>query len=315
MADVEAIYGGARYHFVHGDICDIPLVESLLDGSYFGSNSPSQSLAPEIIVNFAAETHVDRSIDDPAAFIRTNILGTSILLEAARFQWNEAGHFRGLGVGEVPRRLFLQVSTDEVYGCLGEEGRFTESSPLRPNSPYAASKASADLLVRAYHETYRLPAIITRSCNNYGPFQFPEKFIPLMIGRALTESPLPVYGDGRNVREWLHVEDHCAAIACVLEHGKIGQVYNIGSGVERRNLEVVELILRLLNKPKSLITFVEDRPGHDWRYSLDFGPISRLGWQAKVPFEKGLEQTLKWYVEHPDSLEGRPDPVLDHSRG
>jgi dTDP-glucose 4,6-dehydratase len=298
LADVEAAFGGTRYFFVQGDICDGPLVESLFDGPYPQRNPGEPRMTPDFVVNFAAETHVDRSIDHSAAFIRTNILGTHTLLESARHHW----------AADIPpnpgqRRLFVQISTDEVYGCLGEEGYFTEDSPLAANSPYAASKASADLLVRSYHRTYGLPVVITRSSNNYGPYQFPEKLIPLMITSALADRQLPVYGDGRNVREWLHVEDHCEAIECVLQHGADGGVYNVGGGDERRNLEVVESILRLLNKPRSLIRFVEDRLGHDWRYALNCTRLYDLGWRPKYKFEQGLEQTLAWYVRNAEQAE------------
>jgi len=295
LEDVEALHGTTRYFFIHGDICDKALVESIFDGSLPSANGPIEGEVPDIVVNFAAETHVDRSISDASHFIRTNILGTSVLLSVFHSHWARFVNSQDAGAGKGQGPLFLQVSTDEVYGCLGDDGKFNEESPLQPNSPYAASKASADLLVRAYSQTYRLPTIITRSCNNYGPFQFPEKFIPLMILKALSDSPLPVYGDGRNVREWLHVEDHCAAIACVLDRGEVGQVYNIGSGTERQNITVAESILQLLDKPKSLLSFVDDRLGHDWRYSVECEPISRLGWNAEVQFESGLAETINWY--------------------
>ncbi|MDI3281118.1 MAG: dTDP-glucose 4,6-dehydratase, partial [Bacillota bacterium] len=238
----------------------------------------------DVIVNFAAESHVDRSIEEPGVFIRTNVAGTQVLLDAARRYG-------------VP--LFVQISTDEVYGSLGPAGAFTEETPLAPNSPYSASKAGADLLVRAYHHTYGLPAIITRCSNNYGPYQFPEKLIPLMITNALADEPLPVYGDGLHVRDWLYVEDHCRALDLVLEKGRPGEVYNIGGAGERTNLEVVRAILRLLGKPESLIRFVKDRPGHDRRYAMDASKIRReLGWAPRYSFEEGLRRTVQWYLEH-----------------
>jgi dTDP-glucose 4,6-dehydratase len=245
------------------------------------------------VINFAAETHVDRSIDDASPFIRTNVLGTQTLLEAARKQWT------GVKVaGQNGTRLFLQISTDEVYGSLGEEGCFDEDCPLAPNSPYAASKAGADLLARSYHNTFGLPVIITRSSNNYGPFQFTEKFIPNMITKALAGLNLPIYGDGRNVRDWIHVEDNCQAIEWVVRKGIEGEVYNIGGGAELRNLEVAQRILQMLDKPQSLISFVEDRLGHDWRYSVDSTRVRELGWKPKHTFEEGLEDTVQWYVDH-----------------
>lgn len=315
LADLEGLHGGTRYSLIHGDICDRSLVESIIDGSHPVVHDMLQGAQPNFVLNFAAETHVDRSIEDASSFIRTNILGTSVLLSVLQSQWNESQNPQRSNASGQARRLFLQVSTDEVYGCLGEDGSFNESSPLQPNSPYAASKASADLLVRAYYETYQLPAIITRSCNNYGPFQFPEKFIPLMVEKALTDSPLPVYGDGRNVREWIHVDDHCAAIACVLERGQAGRVYNVGSGEERRNIDVAESILQLLDKPKSLISFVEDRPGHDWRYSVECEPISQLGWRAEVPFERGLRETIHWYKEKIASVDESQQKTVNNSGG
>ncbi|HEX7057462.1 MAG TPA: dTDP-glucose 4,6-dehydratase [Bacilli bacterium] len=261
-----------NYTFVHGDITDAALVERLFaDGV-------------DAVVNFAAESHVDRSIREPDVFVKTNVLGTQVLLEAARRH----------GV-----KKYIQVSTDEVYGTLGETGLFTEKTPLAPNSPYSASKAGADLLARAYHETYGLPVNITRCSNNYGPYQFPEKLIPLMIVNALHDKPLPVYGDGLNVRDWLYVEDHCAAIDLVLHHGKAGEVYNIGGNNEKTNLEIVRLILSELGKPESLIRFVADRLGHDRRYGIDAEKIRReLGWQPRHMFATGIRETIRWYLEH-----------------
>jgi len=286
LADVDR---DSRYRFVHGDVADPDTVRPLVKDV-------------DAVVHFAAESHVDRSIAGPAVFVRTNVLGTQVLLDACR----EA---------RVPR--FVQVSTDEVYGSLGPEGLFTEESPLRPNSPYAASKAAADHMVRAYHHTYGFPAMITRCSNNYGPYQAPEKLIPLMITRALQDRPLPVYGNGLNVRDWIHVEDHCAALLKILQEGRPGEVYNIGSNQERTNLQVVRMILEVLGKPESLIAFVPDRPGHDYRYALDASKLRReLGWTPRWGFEEGLRQTVRWYAEHRDWVEAalsRTAPLADRS--
>jgi dTDP-glucose 4,6-dehydratase len=240
----------------------------------------------QAIINFAAESHVDRSIQDSGPFVRTNVLGTQVLLDAAR----EFG---------VPR--FVQVSTDEVYGSLGPSGWFTEQTPLAPSSPYAASKAAADLLVRSYAHTFGLPAVITRCSNNYGPYQFPEKLIPLFISNLLRDLPVPVYGDGMQIRDWIHVIDHCAAIEVVWRHGRPGGVYNIGGRCERTNLELTHALLDLLGKPRSLIRYVPDRPGHDRRYAIDCTQIeTELGWQRRMPFEQGLKETVRWYCDHAD---------------
>jgi dTDP-glucose 4,6-dehydratase len=263
-----------RYRFVKGDIRDRAALAAVFRKKV------------EAVVNFAAESHVDRSIASPAEFLDTNVVGTAALLEAARSH-------------EV--RLFIQVSTDEVYGSLGRKGLFREDSPLAPNSPYAASKASADLLARAYLATYGLPVIVTRSSNNYGPFQFPEKFIPLFITNALEDKPLPLYGDGLYCRDWIHVEDNVKAMQLVLEEGKPGAVYNIGGGCERMNLDLARLILDLLGKPHSLIRHVADRPGHDRRYALESTRIrDELGFVPDYDFERGLAATVKWYREHED---------------
>lgn len=272
LADIES---SPRYAFCRGDICDREFVEGLLAGNEF-----------DAVVNFAAESHVDRSILDSGPFIRTNIVGTQTLLDACR-------RF------EVPR--FVQISTDEVYGSLGEEGFFTEETPLAPNSPYSASKAAADLLVRAYHETYRFPAVVTRCSNNYGPYQFPEKLIPLFISNALQGEQLPVYGTGGNVRDWIHVLDHCRGIEAALRNGRPGEVYNFGGRTEMTNLNLTKLLLRLLDRPESLIRFVQDRPGHDLRYAIDCAKAEReLGWTPQVPFIDGLQETIAWYREHSD---------------
>ena len=316
LSDIETIHAGTRYFFVRGDISDRELVGSLLDGTYIDEKiGPASSIVPDTIVNFAAETHVDRSIEDSDPFIQTNIVGTHVLLETAQQQWKVATSGGNEASGTSRGNLFLQISTDEVYGCLGKEGYFTEESPLRPNSPYAASKAAADLLVRSYHQTYGLPVITTRSCNNYGPYQFPEKFIPLMIINALSDRPLPIYGDGRNVRDWIHVDDHCNAIALVIQRGVTGEVYNIGSRAEKRNIDVAESILRLTDKPETAISFVEDRLGHDWRYAIDPVKINELGWYPSHGFDKGLEQTLRWYAANPDWCRERTEMTSKVSLG
>lgn len=276
LKNLEGVLGRSNFRFVKGDICDRELVERIFEEE-----------KPDIVVNFAAESHVDRSIESPDVFLKTNVLGTQVLLDASR---------------KYPVKRFHQISTDEVYGDLPLDRRdlkFTEESPLRPSSPYSASKASADLLVLAYHRTYGLPVTISRCSNNYGPYQFPEKLIPLMIINALNEKPLPVYGDGKNVRDWIHVKDHCEAIDIILHHGKEGEVYNIGGNNERENIEVVKMILKELRKPESLIRFVKDRPGHDKRYALDTFKMEReFGWKPKINFEEGLKDTIKWYIEN-----------------
>jgi dTDP-glucose 4,6-dehydratase len=259
--------------FVKGDIADRETVRRILNDEGVDS-----------IVNFAAESHVDRSIEDPNLFLRTNVLGTQVLLDEAR---------------KAAVTRFVQISTDEVYGSLGPSGVFTEDTPLKPNSPYAASKAAADLMVRAYIETYGIDAVITRCSNNYGRYQFPEKLIPLMISNALEGRELPVYGDGLNVRDWIYVEDHCRAIDVILHQGVKGEIYNIGGASERANLEVVKTILTTLGKPETLIRFVKDRPGHDRRYAMDFSKLkNELGWQPRFTFERGMRETITWYVEH-----------------
>lgn len=270
LADISTEHGGTRYHFVHGDIADISLIRTLLADHRI-----------DAVVNFAAETHVDRSISDPAPFITTNVMGTQMLLQAAR----EAGIAR-----------FVHISTDEVYGTLGPDGRFSETTPLAPNSPYSASKAGADLLVRAFHETYGMDTVITRCSNNYGPYQFPEKLIPLMIRLARNNEPLPVYGDGLQVRDWIHVSDHCRGVLLALEKGKPGGVYNFGGAAERTNIDVVRTLLQLVGKPETLIRHVTDRPGHDRRYAMDFSvAASELGYAPRYDFERGLAETVAWY--------------------
>ena len=257
----------------------------------------------DTVVNFAAESHVDRSIEQPELFLTTNILGTQVLLDTAKKYWNLNGNDKYSRAYKAGVK-FLQVSTDEVYGALGATGMFVETMPLLPNSPYSASKASADLLVRAYHETYGLPVNITRCSNNYGPYQFPEKLIPLMINNCLHDKPLPVYGDGMQVRDWLHVADHCSAIATVLEKGVIGEVYNIGGNNEKANIDIVKRIIATLGKDESLIQYVKDRPGHDRRYAIDNTKITtQLGWAPRYTFEQGIAETIDWYLAHQDWIE------------
>ena len=252
----------------------------------------------DTVVNFAAESHVDRSIEQPDLFLTTNVLGTQVLLDVAKNAWNVYGNDKYSNEYREGVK-FLQVSTDEVYGALGKTGMFVETMPLLPNSPYSASKASADLLVRAYHETYGLPVNITRCSNNYGPYQFPEKLIPLMIHNCLHDKSLPVYGDGMQVRDWLHVQDHCSAIATVLQKGQDGEVYNIGGNNEKANIEIVKLIIAALGKNESLIQHVKDRPGHDRRYAIDNTKITtELGWTPLYTFEQGIQETIQWYLEH-----------------
>ncbi len=295
LENLKEVEGNPDYTFVHGDILDAKLAQSLIDGSHPSTNNQP----PEAVINFAAESHVDRSIEDPASFVKTNVLGTQILLDCARKAWAKSG--------QSPR--YIQVSTDEVYGSLGSTGYFTEGTPLAPNSPYSASKTGADLLVRAYHETFGFPAMITRCSNNYGPYHFPEKLIPLIITNALEGKPLPVYGDGLNVRDWLHVEDHCRAIDTVLHKGKVGEVYNVGGNNEWKNIDIVNLICDILDSKyspqltvpsaKSLITFVKDRPGHDRRYAIDSTKMQReLGWKPKYTFEEGIRETIDWYLNN-----------------
>ncbi|MGI6395892.1 MAG: dTDP-glucose 4,6-dehydratase [Desulfomonilia bacterium] len=270
--DLADAYPG-RYEFVKGDIADPAGVDVLFSRHSF-----------DLVLNLAAESHVDRSIEDSGIFVRTNILGVQVLLDAARRH-------------KVGR--FLHVSTDEVYGSLGPEGRFREDFHLAPNSPYSASKAAADLLVRSYVKTHGLDAVITRCSNNYGPYQFPEKLIPLMVINALNDRELPVYGQGKNVRDWIYVDDHCRGIVLVAENGRCGEAYNMGGDAEKENIQIVRLILQNLNKPDSLIRFVTDRPGHDFRYAMDFAKIeAELGWQPEYKFDEGLKKTIAWYLDN-----------------
>jgi len=269
LRDIEK---SPNYRFIRGDIADRTLINNLLKDKF------------DLIINFAAESHVDRSIMDASPFVKTNIEGVQVLLE---------------GIKKYGAKLFLQISTDEVYGSLGEEGSFREDSPVLPNSPYAASKAAGDLLCRAYHHTFNLPVIVTHCSNNYGPYQFPEKLIPLVITNALEGKEIPVYGDGLNIRDWIYVTDHCRAIDLIAEKGKAGAVYNIGANSEKTNLELINAILAILGKPSSLIRFVTDRPGHDRRYALDATKISReLGFSPSCSFDEGLEMTVNWYREN-----------------
>lgn len=283
LATLEPAMANPNFRFVKGDICDRTVVYRLFEEEH-----------PDMVVNFAAESHVDRSIDTPDIFLKTNVLGTQVLMDACR---------------EYGIRRYHQISTDEVYGDLPLDRPdlfFTEETPIHTSSPYSASKASADLLVQAYYRTYGLPVTISRCSNNYGPYQFPEKLIPLMITSAFREEPLPVYGKGENVRDWLHVADHCAAIDLIIQKGRIGEVYNIGGHNERTNLDVVKTILKALDKPESLITFVTDRPGHDLRYAIDPTKLeTELGWKPQYNFDAGIQQTIEWYLENKDWWESR----------
>ncbi len=275
LKNLSSVMQNPRFRFVRLDVCDPAVIEAVR--------------GCDAVVHFAAESHVDRSIENASPFVRTNVEGTWQLIEVAR-------HAR------VAR--FIQVSTDEVYGSLGPRGRFTESSPLAPTSPYSASKTAADLIVLSYVRTYGFPAIITRCSNNYGPYQFPEKFIPLMIAQAMADQPLPVYGDGQNIRDWIHVSDHCRALDLILWQGKEGEIYNIGGGCELQNIEVARRILRALHHPESLVRFISDRPGHDRRYALDCEKLKHaLGWQPCWDFDRGLEKTIRWYEANCEWLE------------
>lgn len=290
--NLKTVENDPRYRFVKGDVRDRKLVEELFDQYQF-----------DTVVHFAAESHVDRSITDPEIFLTTNIIGTQTLLDAAKQAWKVEPDNK-YSREYKPGVRYLQVSTDEVYGALGKTGIFTETTPLSPNSPYSASKASADMIARAYYTTYGLPVNITRCSNNYGPYQFPEKLIPLMIHNAGQDKSLPVYGDGMQIRDWLHVADHCAAIATVLEKGEVGEVYNVGGNNEKANIEIVKLILAELGKPESLITYVQDRPGHDRRYAIDNTKITtQLGWSPRYTFEQGIHETIQWYLNNTEWTE------------
>lgn len=291
LETLESVQNNKHYRFVHGDICDSEKVRETL-----------ASFQPDGIIHFAAESHVDRSIDGPMEFIQTNIVGTSVLLNESLV------YYKNLSDERENIFRFVHISTDEVFGALGEEGKFTENTPYDPSSPYSASKASSDHLVRVWHRTFGLPTLITNCSNNYGPCQFPEKLIPLMIINAISDRPLPVYGKGENVRDWLYVEDHCEAIYSVLRNGQIGETYNIGGNCEMQNIEIVKTICRILDKSQpredqksymDQITFVTDRPGHDFRYAMDITKINReLGWKPKENFESGIRKTIEWYLNN-----------------
>ena len=293
LESLESVSGNPHHHFVQGDIGDSECIRQLLTEH-----------RPQAVINFAAESHVDRSIDGPAAFVETNVLGTFRLLEESRNYW------QSLPESEKKLFRFLHVSTDEVYGSLGAEGQFTETTPYAPNSPYSASKASSDHFVRAYHHTYGFPTLTTNCSNNYGPFQFPEKLIPLMVLNCLHGKPLPLYGDGNQVRDWLYVGDHCRAIRAVLKHGRLGEVYNVGGDSEMNNKDVVHAICNTVDSlspelphspSTSLITYVVDRPGHDRRYAINFQKLqNELGWCPTLNFQEGIAQTVRWYLEHPE---------------
>lgn len=275
LNNLTAVSNNPNYFFVKGNIANEKDVKNIFE-----------EFSPNFVVNFAAETHVDRSILDSTDFIETNVVGTQLLLDFSR---------------EYKIEKFIHISTDEVYGSLGDTGSFTEQSQIKPNSPYSASKAGSDMLVRAAYKTYGFDTNITRCSNNYGPYQFPEKLIPLMIHNALNNKDLPIYGDGKNVRDWIHVKDHCRAIDLILHKGKPGSVYNIGSDNEWKNIDLVKLILKELNKPESLLKFVKDRPGHDRRYAIDSSKLrEELGWEPEIDFRTGIKQTIDWYIQHQD---------------
>lgn len=287
LENLKAVEGNSNYVFVQGDICDKELVEGLFE-----------KYDIDYVVNFAAESHVDRSIKMPEIFAQTNVLGTVTLLNAAKKAWEVNGAWK-------EGKKFLQVSTDEVYGSLGDTGYFTETTPLDPHSPYSSSKTGADLMVKAYADTYKMPVNITRCSNNYGPYQFPEKLIPLLINNCLNKRTLPVYGDGLNVRDWLYVEDHCKAIDMVINNGKLGEVYNVGGHNERTNIQIVKTVIEYLNETvdkeitEALIKYVEDRKGHDRRYGIDPEKIkNELGWYPETTFEVGIKKTIQWYLDN-----------------
>jgi len=287
LENLKDVVDNKNYIFIKADIRDREKIETIFDNYDI-----------DFVVNFAAESHVDRSIEEPDVFLTTNIIGTQVLLDVAKKHWKVNPDDKYCREYK-PGVKFLQISTDEVYGALGKTGKFVETMPLKPNSPYSASKASADLIVRAYYQTYGMPVNITRCSNNYGPYQFPEKLIPLMINNCLKEKGLPVYGDGMQVRDWLHVNDHCTAIDTVLHKGKDGEVYNIGGNNEKTNIEIVKLIIKTLGKSEKLIKHVKDRPGHDRRYAIDNTKITtQLGWKPKYTFEEGIKETIQWYLDN-----------------
>ncbi|WP_442862179.1 dTDP-glucose 4,6-dehydratase [Alkalibacterium sp. MB6] len=292
LENLKDIDSNPNYEFIKVDIRDREKIEEIFKNNDIAS-----------VINFAAESHVDRSIEEPEVFLTTNIIGTQVLLDTAKKYWKVNPNDKYCKEYK-PGVKFLQVSTDEVYGALGETGMFVENMPLMPNSPYSASKASADMIVRAYNETFGMPVNITRCSNNYGPYQFPEKLIPLMINNCLNEKDLPVYGDGMQVRDWLHVSDHCSAIDTVLHKGKDGEVYNIGGNNEKANIEIVKLIIGTLGKTEGLIKYVKDRPGHDRRYAIDNTKITtELGWEPAYTFEQGMKETIQWYLENTKWIE------------
>lgn len=281
LENLKSVENSENYQFIKADICDKNQIEDI-----FNQNSI------DYVIHFAAESHVDRSIKNPEVFVQTNVLGTIVLLNAAKKAWETENGF-------IKDKKYVQVSTDEVYGSLGEDGFFTENTPLDPHSPYSASKASADMLVKSYFDTYNMPVNITRCSNNYGPYQFPEKLIPLMINNALSDKPLPVYGTGKNVRDWLYVEDHAKAIDMVTQNGKLGEIYNMGGHNEKQNIDIVNIILEQLNKSKDLIKYVEDRKGHDKRYAIDPTKIKNdLGWYPETCFADGIKKTIEWYLQN-----------------
>lgn len=289
LENLKDINGNSKYTFIKADIRDREKIEEIFTNHDITS-----------IVNFAAESHVDRSIEEPELFLTTNIIGTQVLLDTAKKYWKVNPNDKYCNEYKTGVK-FLQVSTDEVYGALGENGKFVETMPLMPNSPYSASKASADMIVRAYNETFGMPVNITRCSNNYGPYQFPEKLIPLMINNCLKGKNLPIYGDGLQIRDWLHVSDHCSAIDTVLHIGEDGEVYNIGGNNEKANIEIVKLIINTLGKSENLIKCVKDRPGHDRRYAIDNTKITtQLGWEPVYTFEKGMKETIQWYLDNTD---------------
>jgi dTDP-glucose 4,6-dehydratase len=292
LENLKTVENKENYIFVQGDICDKSLVEGLFD-----------KYDIDYVVNFAAESHVDRSIKEPEVFVKTNVLGTVTLLNAAKNAWKAGDSFK-------EGKKYLQVSTDEVYGSLGETGYFMETTPLDPHSPYSSSKAGADMVVKAYWDTYKMPVNITRCSNNYGPYQFPEKLIPLLINNCLNKKPLPVYGDGLNIRDWLYVEDHCKAIDMVINNGRLGEVYNVGGHNERTNIAIVKTVIDYINKnvdtevTEDLIKFVEDRKGHDRRYGIDPTKIrEELGWYPETSFEDGIVKTIQWYLDNKEWME------------
>ncbi len=289
LENLKGIEENKNYRFIKGSITDKELIENIFKKENI-----------DCVINFAAESHVDRSIEDPEIFVKTNVLGTQILLDIAKNNWMIGKDELGYPMYKEGVK-YLQVSTDEVYGALGKTGMFTETTPLSPNSPYSSSKASSDMIVRAYSETFKLPINITRCSNNYGPYQFPEKLIPLMIANCLNEKDLPVYGDGMQIRDWLHVKDHCAAIDTVLHKGQLGEVYNVGGNNEKANIEIVKIIIDTLGKSEELIKYVQDRLGHDRRYAIDNKKITtELGWEPEYTFEEGIKETIQWYLDNAD---------------